>query len=108
MASYEELKNRYITLLEIDDEVKREFAWANAEGMILDYTNRVELPFALFPLVVELAKFNQTNAINLGITSRSEGAISESYQDLSSTGGIPATISKRLDRYKLLHVVKHK
>lgn len=99
---------KYKLLLQIDDDAKREYVWENSVGMILDYTNRIELPEALLPLVVELGKFNVVNESNIGITSRSEGAISESYQDLTQTGGIPVSISKRLDRYKLIHLVKHK
>lgn len=80
-----------------------------ATQQVLDYTNRKVLLLEMEMLAVELANLNYKNTVNNleGITSRSEGAISETYADTSATGGIPPKLAGRLNRYRLLHAVKH-
>lgn len=79
-----------------------------ATQAVLDYTNRIALLEAMKPLTFELAKHYLNEEKRQGVSSRSEGAISVSYTDNSTTDGIPAFIRSRLNKYKLLHVVNHK
>ena len=78
-----------------------------ATQAVLDYTNRLELLEAMNPLTFELAKHYLNEEKRQGVSSKSEGAISVSYTDNSTTDGIPAFIRSRLNKYKLLHVVNH-
>ena len=98
----------YRPLIRSDDDNLANLYIELAIQAALDYTNRAELLEAMKPLVAELASFYVTNQDRQGIVSRSEGAISESYSDNANSGGIPGFIKARLDRYKLLHVAKHK
>lgn len=79
-----------------------------ASQAVLDYTNRLTLLENMKSLVFELAKYYIEESKRQGVSSRSEGAISVSYTDTSTTEGIPAFIKTRLNRYRLLHLAKHR
>lgn len=100
--------DKYRKLIRTDDDVLALLHIELATQAVLDYTNRKVLLDQMKPLVAELASYNVINIDRQGIASRSEGAISESYADTTSTNGIPGFIKTRLDRYRLLHIVKHK
>lgn len=97
---------KYRKLIKTEDENVARLYWDLATQAVLDYTNRKAIPNPMIGLVAELAAYYVENSARQGITSRSEGAISESYVDNSQTGGIPAYIMSRLNRYRLLHAVK--
>lgn len=96
----------YRKLIKIDDDALAELYIQLATQAVLDYTNRLYLLDTMKPLVAELASHYVENIDRQGITSRSEGAISETYADTTSTNGIPGFIKTRLDRYRLLHIAK--
>lgn len=98
----------YRKIIKTNDDTLAELYIQLATQAILDYTNRIEPLDTMKPLIAELANFYVLQESRQGVSSRSEGAISESYEDLSTSGGIPSFIKNRLDRYRLLHVVKHK
>lgn len=98
----------YKKLIKAENEEAKELYIALATQAALDYTNRTELIPPMNALVVELANYYVVSNTRAGIASRSEGAISESYIDYSGSDGIPGIIKARLDRYKLLHAVKHR
>lgn len=100
MEKYKKLLNTDIELANLYIEL--------ATQAVLDYTNRLELLEAMKPLTFELAKHYLNEEKRQGVSSRSEGAISVSYTDTSTTDGIPAFVRSRLNKYKLLHVVNHK
>lgn len=100
MEKYKKLLNTDVELANLYVEL--------ATQAVLDYTNRLELLEAMKPLVFELAKHYISEEKRGNISSKSEGAISVSYTDTSTTDGIPAFIRSRLNKYKLLHVVNHK
>lgn len=98
----------YRKLIRTDDDTLAELYIQLATQAMLDYTNRIEPLDTMKPLIAELANFYLLQETRQGVTSRSEGAISESYEDLSATNGIPAFLKNRLDRYVILHIAKHK
>ena len=98
----------YRKIIRTDDDTLAELYIQLATQAILDYKNRIEPLDTMKPLIAELANFYVFEEKRKGISSRSEGAISETYEDLSTTGGVPAFIKNRLDRYVILHVAKHK
>lgn len=77
-----------------------------AKTRILAYTNRKELLREMNILVAEYASHLLNHQDREGIASRSEGAISESY--ITTENGMPSNLETALNKYKLLHVVKHK
>ena len=98
----------YRALIKTDDDILANLYVKLAEQAVLDYTNRIELLPQMNAIVVELANFYVTNQDRQGITSRSEGAISETYSDDTNGDGLPGFVKARLNRYKLLHIVKNK
>lgn len=95
----------YKKLLKVEEE-EAELLWSLASQSILDYTNRTKLLDTMDPLVFELCKHYIAEEKRQGVSSKSEGAISVSYSDMSSSDGIPPLIKTRLNRYKLLHIAK--
>lgn len=97
---------KFRKLIKTDDDDLAQLYLELATQAILDYTNRLNLIDPMKPLVYELAAYYIDNIDKQGIISRSEGAISETYQDNSQTSGVPGFIKIRLDRYRVLHVTK--
>lgn len=95
----------YKNLLKLD-KGEVELIWGLSSQSVLDYTNRTELLDTMEPLVFELCKHYIAEEKRQGVSSKSEGAISVSYSDMSSSDGIPPLIKTRLNRYKLLHIAK--
>lgn len=101
----EDILTRFKPLIKIpEDEVSLHIELATQS--VLDYTNRIVLLSAMYPLVIELANYNYSHQGDI-VVSRSEGAISETFA-VDTTTGIPSMIRARLDRYKLLHVAQHR
>lgn len=98
---------KYKKLLNLSDEEASLYIDLASQA-VLDFTNRINLLDSMKPLVVELAKYYIAEEKRQGISSKSEGAISVSYTDTSSTEGIPSFIRTRLNRYRLLHLTKHR
>ena len=86
------------------DDVLLNYYLELAQQQILNYTNRKQMIDELKTSVIELASFLYQSKNQVGIASRSEGAISESY-DTSII--IPKHIQLTLNNYRLLHGVKH-
>lgn len=70
----------------------------DAEAEILDYCNRTELKPIMYPLQRELAIIFYNRKGDEGASSKSEGAISVSYE-------IPDNIKSRLNQYRRLKIV---
>ena len=99
MTQLEKLKTR----LEIEDTIKDTLLnqlLEDAEEAILDYCNRKELTNTMLGLQRELAIVYYNRLGDEGISSRSEGAISVSYNT-----EIPADILARLTTYRRLKLV---
>ena len=90
------IKNR---IPDADDKMLEQML-EDAKEEILDFCNRTDLPERASGLWRELAIEYYNRANRAGVTSRSEGAISESY-----TTEIPAGIKSRLSSYRLLKAV---
>lgn len=75
-----------------------------ARQTVLSLTNRKELLEEMKMLVTQLASFYVVQSNNQGVTSRSEGAISESYTD---TNVIPMYLLNQILNYRLLRRVQH-
>ncbi|MFM1581215.1 hypothetical protein ABGF48_03290 [Helcococcus bovis] len=105
-----ELVDLFLSLNELGEieRQKAEFLLLKAETQVLAYTNRKELIPEMRMLVLELATYHLLSKDRQGIASRSEGPMSETYINLDNQGsGIPKFIELSLNRFRLLHVVKH-
>ena len=82
------------------DEAVLEQMLEDARCEILDYCNRTELPERALGLWRDLAIEYYNRMDRAGVTSRSEGAISESYST-----EMPEWVKSRLSSYRLLKAV---
>lgn len=86
------------------NEIEAQFYIDASINTILSITNRKTLLPQMEMLVIQLAIFLITGIQRQGITSRSEGAISESYADNAQ---IPQTLMTQIQAYRLLRPVQY-
>lgn len=73
-----------------------------ATQLVLDYTNRKTVPQEVNSIIVDIAVLNVHKHKLQNVKSKSEGAISITYSDLTD---LPGNITERLNRYRLLNLV---
>ena len=95
MTQLEKLK---IRLEDEQNETLLQQLLDDAEAEILDYCNRAELKPSMYPLQRELAIIYYNRKGDEGASSKSEGAMSVSYE-------IPDNIKSRLSQYRRLKLV---
>ena len=100
MAQLEKLKIR-LGISDNSEDALLNMLLEDAEGEILDYTNRDTLPTKAEALQRELAITYYNRMGSEGETSRSEGGVSVSYSI-----DIPENIKKRLNSLRLLKGVR--
>ena len=91
-----------------EERIQAQFDLDRATRAVLDYTNRTVLIPELEHIVIELAVNWDDVKDRKGIKARSEGAISETYIEETTTHGIPISIASRLNNYRFLHIAKVK
>lgn len=99
------MKNKLRLLIQnkiISDE-ELELFLSLAENAVLAYTNRKSMIKELEMLTIELASFYYHTKQNAGVSSRSEGAISESY---ISANELPKSIETSLQNYRIINIAK--
>ena len=101
MNKVEQLTRIKRRLSGIDSELLSE-CYDDAAAAICDYCNRNEVPESAAGLLRELTMIYCRANDRVGISSRSEGAISESY----TAETIPADIKARLNGYRLLKTAR--
>lgn len=103
-----ELLNRFKIITGEQDDLTASFYIEAAKATVLDYTNRSELIEPLNHIVLELAIQKYRIKDSDGVSSRSEGDVSESYDTSSSVYSteIPEIFKARLNNYRLLHIAR--
>lgn len=99
----EELKKfiRFLGKTDASAEVKQQLEdfYDDAESEVLNYCNRDDVAIGMVTSIRDLAKIRYNQEGSEGEITRSEGGISQSYEE-----GIPRRIRSVLNRYRLAKV----